>query len=225
VPFPEFFLGILDIRRHNAHGHESFLLGEYRTDGWWYFFPLVFLLKTPIGFLIVVATGILLTLRQIKGAAWQRQLTLMFPFAILLVCMSSRINIGLRHALSMYPLFAIFGGFAIAKLLEYSKRSHRLVALVPLLLMAWTIAETWRSRDNHLAYSNQFAGAHPEKLFGDSDFDWGQDLYRLSARLKQLRVERLALAYFGPTRLDKVGLPPFTPLSPKSPPLNQATSR
>jgi len=218
LPFPEFFLGILEARKHNAMGHGAFLFGEYRIDGWWYFFPVVILFKTPIAFLILATTGVLVTLRQLIRSSWQSHLTLIFPLAILLICMTSNINIGLRHALAIYPLLAIFGGYAIARLFEYSSRSHRLVALVPVLLMAWTIAETWRSRDNHLAYFNQFAGDHPEHIVGDSDLDWGQDLYRLSARLKQLGVDRISLAYFGPARLDKAGLPSVAPLSPNFPP-------
>ena len=56
---------------------------------------------------------------------------------------------------------------------------------------------------------NQFIGAHPEKVLAESDLDWGQDLHRLSERLKVLGVQEVSVAYFGSAALDQAGLPPF----------------
>lgn len=220
VPFPPFFKGIQEVKAHNAVGHDTYLFGEYRKTGWWYFFPVVILVKTPIGFLILAGGGIFAILRRFKLSPWQQHLTLIFPFAILLVCMGSKINLGVRHILAIYPLLAVIGGHAVAELLALAKRKSMAIAVLPLLLVAWVVAESWQNRADHLAYFNQFAGSHPERILVESDLDWGQDLYRLSDRLKELRVDHVSLAYFGSAPLEKADLPPYSTLSPKVPPPN-----
>jgi hypothetical protein len=46
---------------------------------------------------------------------------------------------------------------------------------------------------DYLGYFNGFAGAHPENILVDSNYDWGQDLILLSKRLHQLGVHQVAL--------------------------------
>src|SRR5262249_516576 len=51
IPAPSFFRGILLLSQHNARGHRAYLLGEAGAGGWWYYFPVVALVKTPAGML------------------------------------------------------------------------------------------------------------------------------------------------------------------------------
>src|SRR5262249_22856356 len=50
LPLVDMTSGIRTVYKHDKYGHDSYLLGEYRRTGWWYFFPLVLAVKTPIGF-------------------------------------------------------------------------------------------------------------------------------------------------------------------------------
>ena len=43
----------------------------------------------------------------------------------------------------------------------------------------------WNHPD-YLAYFNELAGDEPERILADSDLDWGQDMLRLSARLREV---------------------------------------
>jgi len=61
LPFPELYAGIEEVRQHNAFGQESYLFGERSRHGWWYFFPVVFGVKTPLAYLILLGVGIWLT--------------------------------------------------------------------------------------------------------------------------------------------------------------------
>jgi hypothetical protein len=213
IPLTQFVRGIYKVRSHNASGHGSYLLGEYRETGWWYFFPVVVGVKTPIGFLILAGCGIFAILRSFRSSLWQQHLTVIFPVAIMLVCMSSRINIGVRHILAIYPLLAVIGGYAVTEFFVLAKRTSRAIVVLPVLLVAWVVADSWMVRPDYLAYFNQFAGAHPERILSDSDLDWGQDLYRLSRRLRELRVDHVSIKYFGTAPLEKAGLPPYSILS------------
>jgi 4-amino-4-deoxy-L-arabinose transferase-like glycosyltransferase len=104
VPLGQFARQMYELQNHNATGHDSYLLGKYRRTGWWYFFLVVVAVKTPIGFLILAGCGIVAILREgLRSCVWQRHLTVIFPGAITLVCLSSKIDLGVRHILPIYP--------------------------------------------------------------------------------------------------------------------------
>jgi hypothetical protein len=67
---------------------------------------------------------------------------------------------------------------------------------------------------DYLPYFNEIAGSHPEKILVDSDLDWGQDLDRLSRRLRELHVDRVGIQYRGGASLQHAGLPAYTTLKP-----------
>lgn len=217
LPLVRMGFSVFSVASHNSRGHESYLLGENRFNGWWYFFPVVIGVKTPIPFLILAAIGLFSILRRFRSTTWEQHLTAIFPCAILLVCMASKIDLGVRHILAIYPLLAIAGGYAITLLFGLIKAESWRIAVFPMLLVGWTIAECWAAHPDYLAYFNEFAGAHPEKILVESDLDWGQDLYRLNQRLKERQVDHLSLLYFGTAPLEKAGLPPYTILSATSP--------
>jgi 4-amino-4-deoxy-L-arabinose transferase-like glycosyltransferase len=211
-PLGELLTSVSHVVEHGTRGNEAYLLGRYSTSGWWYFFPVALAVKTPIAFLLFSAAGVFLALPQPQ---WQRRLTVIFPAAILVVGMATRINIGVRHVLPVYLFLAILAGHAIATFLENGLRP---VAFASMLLVAWMLIDSARTHPDYLAYFNETAGAHPEKILVDSDLDWGQDLHRLSLRLRELHVNEVNLAYFGAEPLALAGLPFSRPLDPITPP-------
>jgi len=213
LPLTEVMMGLRDLNRHNAIGLDSYLLGQWSQSGWWYFFPVVLAFKTPIGLLLLALCGFGVVLRRWREAPWQRVLTAVFPVVILLVCMIARIDLGVRHILPIYPLLAIMGGHGVAMLFQYS----RPVAALAALLVAWVVVDSWRAHPDYMAHFNEFAGSHPEAILCESDLDWGQDLHRLSQRLKQLGVQEISIAYFGTALMHKADLPRYTALSPTDP--------
>jgi hypothetical protein len=217
VPLGQFVRGIDDVRAHNAGGHDSFLLGEFRADGWWYFFPIVVGVKTPIGFLILAGCGIFWIVRGLRSNPWQQHVTLIFPVVIMLVCIRSGIDLGVRHILAIYPPLAVIGGYAMAEFFVLAKLTSRAILLLPIMLAAWAVVDCWMVHPDYLAYFNQLSGAHPERILAESDLDWGQDLGRLSQRLRELRVDHVSIKYFGTAPLEKAGLPPYSTLSPDIP--------
>jgi hypothetical protein len=208
VPLGEFLGGVASVFRHNQVGHGSYLLGEFRQTGWWYFFPVVLAVKTPLAFLALVLASLGVAWGWLRGEHWQRGMPLLFAVAILGCCLPARINLGVRHILAIYPLLALAAGAGLVEILRrYPLRSWPGVAMA-VLLAALTIESASAQPDN-LAYFNLLAGHSPERILADSDLDWGQDLKRLSDRLADLGVKQLAIAYFGTADLEKSHLPPF----------------
>jgi hypothetical protein len=77
----------------NQDGDANYLFGKTSPRGWWLFFPVAVALKTPIGFLVLAAAGLVMAFLQFRGPR-QHNVTAFFAIAILLVCMTSRINLG-----------------------------------------------------------------------------------------------------------------------------------
>ena len=228
LPLGEFLGGIGSVAIHNRAGHESFLLGAFRTTGWWYYFPVVLAVKTPLAFLVLALLGIPLAVRRLRSAEWQQGLPLLFAAGILTSCVAARINIGVRHILPIYPLLSLIAADAIVTFsgIRLQERDQALAAgggylsLRPLsfgiLAVVATLAvESALAHPDYMAWFNVLAGSHPERVLVNSDIDSGQDLSRLVARLKTLRVGSLKIAYFGSTDITQIGLPPFEQLEPQ----------
>jgi hypothetical protein len=212
LPLTQFFKGIWDVKYHNSTGHDSYLLGEYRTTGWWYFFPVVLAVKTPIGFLILTLIGFGFIFRRPGPSAWQQRVTASLPLVILLFCMTSRIDIGLRHILAVFPMFALIAGYAVERSFAY--RRFYIMPAISALLVCSVVIDSWMAHPDYLPWFNQLAGRHPEHIVVDSDLDWGQDLQRLGWRMKELGVKQVSIAYLGTAPMESAGLPSYQALDP-----------
>jgi hypothetical protein len=212
LPLVELFLGVASLMNTNSHGHDSYLLGSYSNQGWWYFFLVVLAVKTPLGILILCMLSVALARRWIDDKRRFAQLaTLLIPGAILAIAMSSHINLGVRHILPIYPFVAILTAQGIVFLLS---RRTKWIAVAVVLLAGMDLLHTSAAGIDQVAYFNPLAGSHPERILSESDLDWGQDLHRLSVRLHELGAPKVALAYFGTATLETAGLPRFETLDP-----------
>jgi hypothetical protein len=86
-----------------------------------------------------------------------------------------------------------------------------------LLLVAWAMVDSLVAHPDYMAYFNPLASAHPENVLCETDLDWGQDLFRLAARLRALAVTRITMRYYGRAPVEIAGLPPHQELSPTLP--------
>lgn len=211
-PLSEMVQGVRAVAEHNAEGHPSYLLGEVRDSGWWYYFPVAFLVKTPIAFLLLAGIGVALLTRHVRAKRrWQDAVPLACAAAIMLVSLTSNINIGIRHILVVYPLLAIVAAFGVASWLRARKVAFR-VAVIGLL--AWNVGASVAAHPDYLPYFNALVGDTPERILIASDLDWGQDLQRLGNVVRRQGIREMAITYFGsavPPRHVHARLRPLEP--------------
>jgi hypothetical protein len=204
IPAPEFVQGIKDSLHRSKQGHLAYLLGNIRKEGWWYFYPIVLLVKTPLPFILLNIFGFVLIFKNIFLP--EEQLQLLVPafasLGILSVGMMGSIDNGLRQLLSIYPLLAIVAGYGAFKLMSVNKRFKFVGLVFATILFSWQLISSFSAHTDYLAYFNELAGNHPEEIVVDSDLDWGQDLKRLTKTLKKRGINELKIKYFNNEGLD-----------------------
>ena len=199
IPAPEYLTGVKYVQLHSKHGHPAYLFGEQKETGWWYYFPVVFLFKTPIPFLILCIAG---TVSLIKRGSAESLSIALGPWLMLAIAMTSRINIGVRHILPMYPLLAISAAFAAVALWQ---RTHVHKIAVALLLI-WHFITTSMAHPDYLAWFNGAAGPRPDRIALDSNLDWGQDILRLEEMARRENLQPLYVAWFGSARREAMSV-------------------
>ena len=182
---------------------EGYLLGERRLTGWWSYMPLAALFKTPLATLVaaLAAAGAGLIARRRRLASedpgdlsWSAA-CLVLPVVVFgTALMASRVSLGLRHALMIYPFVFIALGVAAARArLLFPRRAAAVLAI----LLAGLAAETFAAFPDFIPFFN--AASRPARLalLGDSNLDWGQDLRLLAEWQRRNPGRPLYLAYFG----------------------------
>jgi 4-amino-4-deoxy-L-arabinose transferase-like glycosyltransferase len=211
--------GIVAVKAHNDSGHLSYLLGHVRLTGWWYFYLVALAVKTPIPLLAAGPVGLAWLGRDgwRSRNGWALAPAVLVGLMLTFASAFSRINIGIRHVLVLYPFFALGAAYVTVRTWRWlaAWRNRRLAAgavAVMLALLAWQLSTLWTAYPDYLPYFNE-AVPHPQRVLVDSDLDWGQDLRRLELRAAQLRIPQLRLAYRGTADLTREPLPPFASLA------------
>lgn len=203
LPAPALWTGMRDFFAHGTGGHPSFLLGEVRSGGWWYYDLVVLAVKTPIPLLVFGAMGAAVLVRSRKGDALAMA-PLFGVGAVVFVASLTPVDLGVRLLLAVYPLMAIVAAHGLVWTWKRATRlSNRFVVGA---FACWTILDPVAAHPDHIGYFNLFAAPRPERILVDSNLDWGQDLYRLRDVARELRMDSLRVHYFGSAEFRAVGL-------------------
>jgi 4-amino-4-deoxy-L-arabinose transferase-like glycosyltransferase len=216
LPAYELVDGLAEVSWQGTRGFDSWLLGEYGTSGWWYFFPVVLAVKTPLAFLLLSAFGLSFLILRWKQTTWRQWAPFGCACAIMGVCIPTTINLGVRHILGIYPFLAVVAGFGACRLLQTARHRRAAVACA-VALLGWNSINSVLAHPDYLAYFNEVASGDPEYFLAESDLDWGQDLDRLSEKLQEVGAREVTLAYFGSADLTRHGLPPIKSLQAYKP--------
>lgn len=164
---PEFVEAIRGKIFHAERGHFAYLLGRYSTEGWWYYFPAAILFKTPLPVLLLFLAGLF------RRHSRKTVVYVIVPLLLLLaVAMRGRVNIGLRHVLTIYPFLFIIAAYPLSRL--WNRAAGKIAFIV---LAGWYIGQAVYITPHHLSYFNVPAGG-PEnghRCLIDSNYDWGQN--------------------------------------------------
>ncbi len=215
VPLGNLAPGIADLLflRHtfNRGAEPYYFMGAVRTEGVWYYFPVMLLSELPLSFWICLA----LAWTAWAAGAWskekrrERTLILAAPFCVLAVNAVSQLTFAPRHLSGCYPFMAIAAAAALAALWESDRlrsAGKAMAAALALILASVSI----RAHPDYHAYQSLFGTwLNPVRAF-----DGSKDVGRLAHLLQELGVDELSVALSGTNDLTRMGLPPHAPLQP-----------
>ncbi len=206
VPIPQDWAGFAIQLRHQRNGGPSYLLGERRMTGWWYYYPVALAVKMPLACWLLIAARGATGLRGVRHAdlfdssppqeevrmadstrAWILPLAIAAFLAIAMF--ASKRNYGVRYLLPMAPLAIVW----VSALAE-RRGIWRWIVAGGLIGQAAAVAAI---HPHELSYFNILAGGKigGRRVLADSNLDWGQGLRSL--RRLQERYRPLTLFYFG----------------------------
>lgn len=202
LPAHPWLTGLASHLQHQDAGHEAYLLGELYKGGKWQFFPVAFLVKTPVGALLL--SGLALPL--LGFAPLRLWAVLAIPAAVYwTIALQSHLNIGVRHLLPVFPFTFALAASLVA---VHGPRLYR--RLSPVLLAGaclLTAAESAARFPYDISFFNLAAGG-PEngaRILLDSNIDWGQSLGEAIQWLGDTPRKDVCLCYFGVVPLDYFG--------------------
>ncbi len=208
------------LHEHYELGHATFALGRVGSHGWWWYFPVAFLLKTPVPILLSIAYAVLRIAYCVlhpKHLTFDVSHLTLFIFPILYAASSlfSSVNIGYRHLLPLLPFLYI----GISTAIFQPNRVRPLIRNTQYAIVAWLLLSTLAIAPDYLAFFNVFAGG-PENGYRhlvDSNLDWGQNLWQLQDWMTEHAVERVYYAHYSPARPQVYGIAAdFLPPDPRA---------
>ncbi len=224
VPLPKNYLMGIDLQRWDFERKmPSYLRGEWRLGGWWYYYLYALGVKVPLGtwVLVLLATGVSLLpggrcppaidRSSRRGpdpwpltpdpsgysASWRDELVLLAPAVVVLTLVSSQTGFShhLRYVLPIFP-FVLIWTSKVARAVELK---HWKIASLAGAALVWLVGSSLYCYPHSLSYFNELVGGpkggHYHLL--DSNIDWGQDLLYLNRWLEKHPEARLnGFAFF-----------------------------
>jgi 4-amino-4-deoxy-L-arabinose transferase-like glycosyltransferase len=190
----------------------TFLLGHAYSHGVWFYFPVVFVLKTPLPalalFLLAIPVGLLaarVAPRKTPAIPAERRIhwraTWVFLVVFTAFCMISQTTISIRHftiPMALLTLAAAPLPRALATLRESGFRFTRPLAWLAATLAAASLVITARAYPYFFPFLNSLSLGRPGYvLVNDSNLDWNQALPDVRRFAEQRNLDRLLLDPYG----------------------------
>ena len=182
----------------------TYLLGKVYTTGKWFYFPIAFTIKSSIALLLLLPLALLT--RELYRKYPRAMLFLLLPsLGFIALSLTSSLNIGVRHILSVYPFFITIAAAGACTL----ARKHRVFFYVLIALLLFHAVTAVRTAPNYIAFANDLWGGpnNTYRLLHDSNVDWGQNLKIVNEYVKKADIHDCWLAYFGPGELARINQP------------------
>jgi 4-amino-4-deoxy-L-arabinose transferase-like glycosyltransferase len=205
VPLPaEYVLGIDAVKREFEHGYLSYLRGEWRNQGWWYFYLYAMAIKIPAGTWGILLLSLVATVRSLvlRKGLWD-ELVLLAPAIVILAFVSSQTGFN-HHIRYVFPAFGFLFIWA-SKVGQTFQNGPRSLAVLTTMLLAWTASSSLWIFPHSGSYFNELVGGPKNGHYhlGNSNVDWGQDLLFIEAWYRRRSdAHPLYLAYHEANLID-----------------------
>ena len=215
MPSWKYLRGLLGFA-FSAASRPTYILGHAYSHGVWFYFPVLFVLKSPLAFLLLLllAVAIAIFLKRRSGGQPSGQLSAI-PSGMELhwravwvslvvfvtACMLNRLDISIRHfsvALAVATLLLA----PLPRMLESLQRSNwrgaRAGKWVTVGLAAASLVTAVRAYPNYFPFLNVLSMGRPAYLLvNDSNLDWNQSLPEVEKFVRQRGLNQILLDEYG----------------------------
>jgi len=215
MPLWKYLRGLLGFA-FSAASRPTYILGHAYPHGVWFYFPVLFVLKSPLAFLLLLyLTAVIATLLKSRSVGqpsgqlsaipggmelhWRAIWVSLVVFVA--ACMLNRLDISIRHfsvALALVVLLLA----PLPRMLESLRRSNwrgaRAAKWVTVGLAAASLATAVRAYPNYFPFLNVLGMGRPGYLLvNDSNLDWNQALPEVENFVRQRGLNQILLDEYG----------------------------
>lgn len=201
----QYLLGVVMVFNRVQGGNTTYFLGQVTNQSFALYFPVSYLIKTPIAELLltffVLLSGLWRYFQKTPFAVWTKfknyartnfvELGLLLFIAFYaFISVKGNLNLGIRHLFPIIPLIFILVSRGAVKFVP---------GTVLVVLLTWYALANFTIYPSYIAYFNEIIGgpANADKYVTDSNVDWGQDLRRLQTFVQGNKIPKIAVDYFG----------------------------
>ena len=189
----------------------AFLLGHSYAHGEWFYFPVVFALKSTLAFLLMLALAVLLALiwRRKSGNApviaadkqFHWRAVWVFLVVITGFCMLSRMTISIRHFTIPIALMILLLA-PVPRMIEGLRArgwgAARVAAGAYALLAIISVVAVVRAYPYYFPFFNSLSFGQPSyQLATDSNLDWNQALPEVNSYVEQHGLNEVLVDDYG----------------------------
>jgi hypothetical protein len=180
VPVPKNYLQGIDTQKLDFEQKKwSYLRGEWKMGGWWYYYLYTLAIKVPLGTCAVFVLGVLACFGRGYLVAWRDELFLLLPAFTIFALVSSQTGFSI-HSYYVLPVLP-FAFVWCSKVMRCVELRQWTTAYVVVAAVCWSTGSSLWLYPHSLSYFNELT-AGPKNghahLLG-SQIAWGQDLLYL----------------------------------------------
>lgn len=194
APFA-YFEGASWVNMNHSPTALYFLFGQFKPNGWWYYFLLAFLVKATIPTIVPALLALMDLVKRKLECAWNEMVLLAAVLIYMVVVSLWADNLGVRYLLPVFPLLFIWSSRIIPDVWQKTSGKVACVALA-----GWQAWAALSSFPNYLPYFNEIVGgpARGTLYLTDSNVDWGQAIKQIPQYLRQHSSGRVEVFSFSP---------------------------
>ena len=200
--------GVSYLASQDTVGTTGYVAGIAYQGGRWWFWPVSLVIKWPAASLLLLVAGAAVAAfgwRRLPAGVPSRLAGAVVLPAVLLTAFTLTMprDVGLRYLLPAMALWAVLAGALVPAVTALRPRPRHLVqASVAGLLTLALLATIWSFPDSLAWTTRPFRPAY--RAVTDSNIDWGQGLYALSAWSER---HHPWIVYFGPRGITPAAIP------------------
>ncbi len=182
LPLPKNYVQGMDRQRWDLEKPErSYLQGEWKSGGWWYYYLVGLAVKVPLGTWVLILLATVLYRRGgDNSVGWRDETILLLPVVAILILVSSQTSFS-RHLRYVFPVLPFLFVWSSRIFRSSTQARHWGLTMATTAALCWSAGSSLWAYPHNLSYFNELAGGptRGHAVLIDSSIGWGQDLFYL----------------------------------------------